>query len=325
VGPEPRSRARRAAAIALWALLFAGFAWAIVRLFGLERGFPLVAVITYTPYAALGALLLVLTGVVLRMWPAAIAAGATAALLLVAVVPRELRSDGSSAAAGGPSLRVMSANLAFGNADPEAVVRLVREERIDVLAVQELTPRAIAGLRKAGLEALLSERALFPDARASGGGLYARYPLRHVEEGSEVPGGFPMPRAQVRIDTDTAVGVVSVHPVPPTGSSEVELWEDGLRSLPPASSAGVPWILAGDFNATLDHAELRRILDAGYVDAADAEGVGLSPTWPSDRFPPPVTIDHVLADERIGIEDLSTHDLPGSDHRAVSAELLLPG
>ena len=71
-----------------------------------------------------------------------------------------------------------------------------------------------------------------------------------------------------------------------------------LRALPPATPDGRLRILAGDFNATLDHAELRRILDTGYQDAAAQVGAGLHGTWPRDRaFPPPVTIDHVLADD----------------------------
>ena len=102
-------------------------------------------------------------------------------------------------------------------------------------------------------------------------------------------------------------------------------WRDDLRALPPATPRGDVRILAGDFNATLDHAELRRVLDRGYADAADTVGHGLRATWPSDRrFPPPVTIDHVLADERCGVRDLEVIDVPGSDHRAVLAELVLP-
>ena len=45
-------------------------------------------------------------------------------------------------------------------------------------------------------------------------------------------------------------------------------WRGDLRALPPATPDGPLRILAGDFNATLDHAELRRLLDTGYEDAA---------------------------------------------------------
>jgi endonuclease/exonuclease/phosphatase family metal-dependent hydrolase len=81
----------------------------------------------------------------------------------------------------------------------------------------------------------------------------------------------------------------------------------------------------GDFNATLDHDEFRGLVDRGYDDVAETLGDGLTPTWPEHRrFPPLVTIDHVLADERIGIRDYSAHEIAGSDHRAVYAELVLP-
>jgi endonuclease/exonuclease/phosphatase family metal-dependent hydrolase len=85
-------------------------------------------------------------------------------------------------------------------------------------------------------------------------------------------------------------------------------------------------VLAGDFNATLDHAELRRLLDRGYRDAAEQAGVALRPTWPGDRalIPTVVTIDHVLADRRIRVVSVRTVAIPGSDHRGVLADLLLP-
>ena len=103
------------------------------------------------------------------------------------------------------------------------------------------------------------------------------------------------------------------------------MWDRDLRSLPAASPDGAITILAGDFNATLDHAELRRLIDTGYEDAAATVGDGLRPTWPQGRrFPPPVTIDHVLADERCGVRKVTVHTIPGTDHRAVFAELVLP-
>lgn len=69
---------------------------------------------------------------------------------------------------------------------------------------------------------------------------------------------------------------------------------------------------------------LREVLDRGYRDAATVTGKGLEPTWPNRRrFPPLIAIDHVLADERIGIADFAVADLPGTDHRAVFATVFL--
>ncbi len=93
----------------------------------------------------------------------------------------------------------------------------------------------------------------------------------------------------------------------------------------PSGGRGVPWLLAGDFNATLDQSRLRDILDRGHRDAGDVAGDGLVPTFPSgSHLIPPVTIDHALADNRFGVVAYSVEDLPGSDHRAVSAEVALP-
>jgi endonuclease/exonuclease/phosphatase (EEP) superfamily protein YafD len=323
VTPTSPSWARRAAEIAVWALVVVGVAWVLVRLLGLERGYPLVPLIAYTPYAAALALPVALAAAALRIWPAAGLAAAVAVTLAIVVLPRGFGS-GDSPDETGRRLDVLAANLMLGNADPEALVELVRRERIDILAVQELTPGAAVALRRAGIAHLLAKRALFPEPGSAGSGLYSRYPLRSAVPGDTVADGFAMPRASLDIPGAGSVGLVSVHPVPPTSSAQTGTWEDGLRSLPPATPEADPWILAGDFNATLDHAELRDLLDSGYVDAADATGEGLSATWPSDLIPPPVTIDHVLADERIAVADASVHELPGSDHRAVSAEVYLP-
>ncbi len=53
---------------------------------------------------------------------------------------------------------------------------------------------------------------------------------------------------------------------------------------------------------------------------------GLDETFPADRlFPPPITIDHILVDERFGIVEYEVEPLPDSDHHAIFAELAFPG
>ncbi|MEU4833453.1 endonuclease/exonuclease/phosphatase family protein [Streptosporangium sp. NPDC023615] len=85
-------------------------------------------------------------------------------------------------------------------------------------------------------------------------------------------------------------------------------------------------VLAGDFNATLDHRQVRDLLDSGYRDVADVTGHGLTATWPQrGRSPVPgVTIDHVQADARMAVRAFGVHGLANTDHRPVFAELGLP-
>ena len=87
--------------------------------------------------------------------------------------------------------------------------------------------------------------------------------------------------------------------------------------------------LTGDGAAdtsTLDHREMRRLIDTGYRDAASVVGAGWRPTWPYDEkwYMPGVTLDRVLADRRIGVRSARPHRISGSDHKAFYAELVLP-
>lgn len=41
-------------------------------------------------------------------------------------------------------------------------------------------------------------------------------------------------------------------------------------------------------------------------------------------LPPTIAIDHVLVDRRLGVSEYAVEDLPGSDHRAIYAQLVLP-
>jgi endonuclease/exonuclease/phosphatase family metal-dependent hydrolase len=309
-------------AFALWAPIGLGVAWLTIRLFGLEGGFPLVPLIAYTPYAALALILVLAIALWLRRWIAAGVAAAALSGFVLAVLPRAF-PDRNSAATSGPRLTLMTANLMLGEAEPEPLVELVRSQDVDVLAVQELTPDATDGLRRAGLAKLLPESELLPVPGSSGGGLYSRLPLRGLAPIEQVPGGFLTPRAKVRTAASGSLEVISAHPRPPT-RYEVDTWQAALDRLPPADPNGRLRLLLGDFNATLDHDELRELISTGYTDAAAAAGIGLAATWPADGFPPPVAIDHALIDSRIEVVDASVHDLPGSDHRALVTEAALP-
>jgi endonuclease/exonuclease/phosphatase (EEP) superfamily protein YafD len=216
---------------------------------------------------------------------------------------------------------VLTANTSYGRVPAAALVRLVRAERVDVLSVQELTPALDRALAAAGLAQLLPSRVARPRKGAGGAGLYARLPLRVV---ASPPTLFAAPAAVLQVPGAPPLEVTAVHPLAPQRPGSVGQWRRDLRSLPPAATPGPLRILAGDFNATLDHAELRRLIATGYEDAAEEAGAGLKATWPSSGSLPGVVIDHVLADVRCGVRSVRVLPLPRSDHRAVLAELVLP-
>jgi endonuclease/exonuclease/phosphatase (EEP) superfamily protein YafD len=304
-------------------LLAAGCAgWAALRLLGLERGYPLVPLVAYTPFVVAAAVAVVVVAALLRQRTAALVAGLVAVALAAVVAPRALGGPSSADGAPGPRLRVLTANMHFGTGSATALVALARSTHADVLSVQELTPGLVRELDAAGLGDLMPHYVLSARDGGHGTGLYARMPLK-AGEGTQGTLAL-MVAARPRIGGAPAVEIVAVHPSAPQTPARVGAWRHDLNVLPPAANAPLR-ILAGDFNATLDHAELRDVIGTGYVDAAAQVGEGLRPTWPQGRrFPPPVTIDHVLVDHRIGVRAVSVHPMPGTDHRAVFAELQLP-
>jgi endonuclease/exonuclease/phosphatase (EEP) superfamily protein YafD len=293
--------------------------WAIVRAFGLEGG-GLTSLMWFTPYAAVAALLVAGVAVALHNWAAATVAAIATVYLAATVLPRAIGSE-AVRAEGRETLTVLSANVYLGSADPSALVALVDRYHPDLLSVQELTPSFARRLRRAGIARRLPHSVLMAQPRGRGGGLYARHPLSPLPHQTQFPAR--MPRASMVLPDGRRLRLVAVHPFPP--SMDVDLWREALESLPAAGS-GAPWLLIGDFNATFDQTEFRDLVDRGYRDAGAATGKGLQPTWPSGQVFPwgLMTIDHVLADRRLGISEYGVDPLPGSDHRAIHAQLVLP-
>jgi endonuclease/exonuclease/phosphatase (EEP) superfamily protein YafD len=307
-----------------WTFVGAWGAWAAGRLAGVDRlpviDFPVTPVLSVTPYAAAAVPIPLLCAAVLRRPRALIAGGLVAAAFAAAVLPRAIGSGGP--AASGPTLRVLTANLMFSRGDPRRIVELVRRNHADVLSVQELNEDGVEALDQAGLGGELPYHVLDPRWGAAGTGLYSRYPLRVTPP---VPGAaMAMPQAELTLPGGTRVELTAVHPPPPFSRPNVRAWTHDLGALPAANAHGPVRVLAGDFNATLDHARLRAVLGRGYADAADRAGKGLVLTWGISMFGPPLTLDHVLVDKRVAVRRVDIYDLPGSDHRALFAELRLP-
>ena len=315
-----------------WAVAGALGGWAAARLAGADRvRFAeawTVPLLSFTPQVTAGAWA---SALLLRgAGPAAAAAVAGAALTAV-VGPRAVPRRQPPAA--GPVLRVLTANLLFGRAGAEVVAELVCRQHADVLFVQELTEEAAARLQRAGLSDLLPHRVTQPTPHGTRGSIYARYPLR----GGPPPAPPSAARCIARLDLPSgqSVELACIHaapPRPPWSPGATARWRPGAtprwRSQLSALSApgDSPRILAGDFNATLDHAQFRGLLRRGYLDAASQVGHGLSPTWgprPGRRLAL-LAIDHVLTDRRCAVLTTSAHWLTGSDHRALYAELRLP-
>ncbi|MFS1299610.1 endonuclease/exonuclease/phosphatase family protein [Streptosporangium longisporum] len=306
--------------VPVWLAVLPCAVWAVLRAGGWTPVWQWVPLVAFTPYVAAASVLPLLIALGLRRRAAAALALVASVVLAATVLPRHFGDTAHPASDG--RLRVLAANLAVGAGDTDALMRLVRSLGPDVLALQEVTPAARGRLEKAGLRESMPHVVDRAVEGVRGSAVYSRHPI--TENPMIELGGFRQARGVVRHPSGHEIEVVSVHPCAPRFGRRVPCWDAGLRALPRAG--GRLRVLAGDFNATLDHRQVRDLLGSGYRDAADVTGHGLTPTWPQQGWSPVpgVTIDHVLADSRMAVRAFGVHALANTDHRPVFAELGLP-
>ena len=92
-------------------------------------------------------------------------------------------------------------------------------------------------------------------------------------------------------------------------------WQAVIADAAGASADGRRTVLAGDFNATLDHRDLRRLLARGYNDAADATVTGCADVSTARPLP----ADHDRPRDRaagMACAAVTSHAVAVTDHRA---------
>jgi endonuclease/exonuclease/phosphatase (EEP) superfamily protein YafD len=291
-----------------------------------------VRLVAFTPYAAL--LFLVAAVLLLLVWLSGhggVPVRVLTVLCLVGVGIVVYWASGPyvgsspADAAGHTKIRVMTSNLRFGGGDTAQVVQLAVSQDVDVLVLEEVTPSALAGLTQAGLTKVFPHHAGAPVAGSRGTMVFTRGPVRHVT---------PVPTRFASYSMDVALGggrgtlhLLAVHPHPPTG--DISRWHaDQLEVRRAAEGLPRPTVIAGDFNATMDHVSMRDLAGRGYDDAATEARSGWQPTWPSAGMvsrmgidvPSLVAIDHVMA-RGLRATHTSTYRIDGTDHRALVATL----
>lgn len=226
----------------------------------------------------------------------------------------------------GVPLRVATANLLWTNPDPARLVAGLTAAAPDVLLLQEVTPEVLAALRSAGALDPYPHQVLDARSWVHGGAILSRLPLAGGR--SFALAGSPLTCADV-VTGGGPVRVVNVHLVAPIGGpSRVRVWAEQLAGLAALDApAGGHLVLAGDFNATGQHRPMARLLASGLRDAQRVAGGGLAPTWPATGRPgfPVLRLDHVLVGPGVGVAAVRRGRGPGSDHRPLIADLVLPG
>ncbi|WP_435240595.1 endonuclease/exonuclease/phosphatase family protein [Streptomyces cucumeris] len=313
----PEGRGRRAAA---WcaALPLTGTGVVVgCRAAGTDGITPVPQLLAFLPWLLVPVAAGLLLSVVAR-WPLGYGwALATAAATTWFIQPY----DSGAPVPDGPvvaRLRVLTANLEFGGAT-DGLLRTLRRERPDVVAVQECDMRCAAALGSAAVREAYPHRNVITGSPAEGSAILSRFPL---EDGAGLRGELAMPRSVARIASER-LHIQVAHPMPPM-PGQLDTWRTELGRLRgyAAHRSPEPTLIAGDFNASQDHAAFRAVLDTGMRDAAAAADRSRTPTWPTATTPLLGTqIDHVLVSGALRPRTARFLDLPDTDHRALLVTL----
>jgi len=293
------------------------------ELFGLDEVTPFAQLVAFRPQGLAVVLLLALLMLIRRGWRIAAALVAVLALTGGALTAPRKFSDARPAPAGSRVLTIMVANVLGGGADAGDVAQVIRERHPDLVSL----PEAQVDVRE--------------EIRAHLQGLdyqgYTTQPAKAVESATSVLVSSSLGAVAFDAEDGTAFGhivvtggtlgdirLIAYHGFPPLPDA-VTTWKQDLQVLRQWCSEDPPTIVAGDFNATLDHAEFRHALGGNCRSVAPTVGDGLVGTWPADQ--PAVVrtqIDHVVVTRQFQPGGFTTYAIAGTDHRAVVATVAVP-
>jgi endonuclease/exonuclease/phosphatase (EEP) superfamily protein YafD len=217
-------------------------------------------------------------------------------------------------APNGPTLRLLSANVARQNLrDPAAVSAALAAVGADVVALVEANPAVVA-----------AARAALPDLRAGadwsqsdgayGVALFSRVAIVdefcHQVDGAQI--------LDVTLAMPARLRVLVVHPCPPVLSWGFA-WRNRVlaRIAQLSASSRVPVVVCGDFNLSPNSP----LWDVLLVDGGLAASTVVPRTWPQLLRPVGIAIDHILVGGGAALGPVTTAWIPGSDHAAVCAEI----
>jgi vancomycin resistance protein VanJ len=237
------------------------------------------------------------------------------------------------------TLRVMTWNTLFHNADVHAALDVIRAQNPDVLALQELGTDMAPGLAEA-LATSYPYQALWPRSNPDGFGIFTRYPIVRAEEPALGVNECRCQRVDLVVD-GVVVTLFNVHPhipslraarlgplpVPADFSTEHQnpSFQALLRQL---EQTVTPVVIAGDLNTT-DQQPNYRLLRSRLTDSFGEAGFGFGFTFPyrgrigpAPAFPV-VRLDYILHDGAWRTDAAWTGAGAGSDHGFVVADLTL--
>jgi endonuclease/exonuclease/phosphatase (EEP) superfamily protein YafD len=211
----------------------------------------------------------------------------------------------------GPSFTVLAQNVHLGMADTARLDSVAAGA--DVVVLSETTREFLTALQTPAWDARYPYAAGDLSGPPTDTTVFSRFPLSdaHLLAGSSSPQWV----MTVAVPGRDPVRLLGTHPCNPYCGNGAFARDHAVLEATVRANLTAPLVVAGDLNAIDDHAPLQQLHADGMRSAADLVGAGWVPTYPADRwFPPLLPIDHVLVNDRLTATSLRTVRMPGSDH-----------
>lgn len=210
-----------------------------------------------------------------------------------------------------PQLTCMTLNCRFGRADANHIVSTIRDQHVDILALQEVTTDLIDRLKAAGINELLPYCQLGQSREGDNGGFNALFSnIKPTASFDSIILDYPgaqLPSMHFSIPGLGTVAAFSVHPKSPMRSCKDRLHGLSILSALPGVYISTKdesraeeyfplTLVMGDLNATLDTKFVRRWQreEGELKDAAFALGKSSYASFPSWTAVPLIELDHIL-------------------------------
>lgn len=136
---------------------------------------------------------------------------------------------------------------------------------------------------------------------------------------------FPVVRVRVK---NSQVTLIGVHLTAPDKKANLKAWSQSFTDLAEYTiRTNENPILAGDFNAALEHPGMRQLVKV-LQDSARSCGVKNSRTWPTDGYifkkllPWAIMgIDHIMVYKSLTVTRYAEYNVDGSDHKTICARI----
>lgn len=216
----------------------------------------------------------------------------------------------------GPRLKICSVNVHRVNLQHQPIIDVIKEEKPDLVFVQEIDAAWEADLRKS-LQTDYSFIHALPDDQNFGIMLLSKIPIKDLEVAYTTD--YQMPYYDFELeDTERKYHCLAMHTYPPSSPSKLPWRNSQLALLAKLSRPNS--ILMGDFNVSTFSPSFRRLLQEASMQDPRKQA-GILNTWPASFPFLGANIDHILVGKDIRYGKLKRMGDIGSDHLPLILEI----